>query len=373
MNNRDHYLLTIIRASIWGTPIDKVTKDEFEEMQRHAIVALPVQVLSSVSMSPELLQEWKEQIFQQIAYYNKYKYAESKIPISCPYVILKGSSAAQYYPKPCLRTMGDIDIITKSEDYIYACNELLQNGYEEVCNSISDQERHREFKKYDVLVEVHSSFASLNDAEKAIAFDNIIRSNITDAHVLPDLINGLVLIEHVNQHLETGIGLRQIIDWMMFVEKCLPDNKWETFRQLLCDTGLELLCIVLTRMCEIYLGLSEHNWSANADEKLCSHLLEYVLNCGNFGRKKTTEMNKAYNRTSLIRHPIYMIKELQKRGNQEWDSAKNRIPRCLAWLWKGIQVVKESIGMREEFIKAKEMKKLFYALGVKRNNIDKWK
>ena len=44
-------------------------------------------------------------------------------------VILKGTSAAQYYPYPEYRTMGDIDIMTRREDYDIACKQLMDNGY----------------------------------------------------------------------------------------------------------------------------------------------------------------------------------------------------------------------------------------------------
>ena len=88
-----------------------------------------------------------------------------------------------------------------------------------------------EFFKNGVSVEIHRFFASLNDPNHAKLLDDQIIENINSSHVLPDKVNGLVLLEHISQHLESGLGLRQIIDWMMFVNQCLPDEYWPGYKE----------------------------------------------------------------------------------------------------------------------------------------------
>ena len=95
-----------------------------------------------------------------------------------------------------------------------------------------------------------------------------------------------MILEHISQHLENGLGLRQIIDWMMFVHKCLPDENWPEFQVLASNIGMETLAIVMTRMCELHLGLPERMWCKSADNELCGQLMDYILACGNFGEKK---------------------------------------------------------------------------------------
>ena len=56
--------------------------------------------------------------------------------------------------------------------------------------------------------------------------------------------------------MEEGLGLRQILDWALYVDKALDDDAWEhTFAPAVRRLGLERLAITVTRMCQLYLGL----------------------------------------------------------------------------------------------------------------------
>ena len=361
-------LFELIKLSLWNAGSPKVDLAVFDEMKAHAIAALPATVLPSLIIDPELLQSWKKILLQQIAYFAQYKYVQANLPITVPYVILKGTTASQYYPSPELRTLGDIDLMTKPEDCAYACEQMLENGWTEVTSS-DDQERgrHRSFKKHGIIVEIHVFFASMNDVNKARFLDDMIVSNIDSTHILPDMINGLVLIDHINQHMETGIGLRQIIDWMMFTDKCLPDGKWLEFERLVEKTGLKKLALVTTRMCEIYLGLSPHQWCANVSEKLCSDYLMYVMDSGNFGKKRVGSDPINMIRIAKLKHPIRMIIELQRMGRSNWCLADHFLFRSFAWVWQGIQLIK---GTPKSYLAIKTASRnnaLLKSLGVKRS------
>ena len=118
MKGEEEAMLSLIQAAFFGKEIkDKITEETFLEMKRHAIVALPASVLLSSNLDESLLQEWKFSILQVVTYNTQYMDFLSKLPITVPYVILKGTSAAQYYPHPEYRALGDIDIITSREDY----------------------------------------------------------------------------------------------------------------------------------------------------------------------------------------------------------------------------------------------------------------
>ena len=263
----------LIKLSFWGKGNPTVNLSVYQEMKDQAIVALPAPVLPSLGLPPELIREWRNAVYQQIANYENYIHVQSQLPVNVPYVILKGTSAAKYYPHPEYRAMGDIDIITRQEDYGSSCETMLKNAWRETTNgSDLKRGRHRSFEKNGIVVEIHAFFASMNDVQKARAFDELVMRNISEEHVLPDMINGLVLIEHVNQHLEEGIGLRQIIDWMMFVDKCLTDDKWNEFEIMAAETGLKELAVTTTRMCEIYLGLPPHKWSMEQMKKRAATL-----------------------------------------------------------------------------------------------------
>lgn len=365
MNQND--VFELIKLSLWGEGNPTVDMSVYEEMKNQAIAALPAPVLSSLNLPPELMRAWRNIIFQQITYFAKNQYVQSHLPIDMPYVVLKGTSAAQYYPHPEYRTMGDIDIITRREDYHAACEALLKNGWYETTSKIDmERGRHRSFAKKGIIVEIHAFFASMNDVKKAKAFDDLVINNITENHILPDLINGLVLLDHVNQHMEQGIGLRQIIDWMMFADKCLTDEKWAEFEEMVTLTGLKRLAVTTTRMCEIYLGLPAHKWCRGADEKLCRDLMEYIMKCGNFGIKLNQTDTVYVSGFYQLRHPVMTIRELQQKGLENTAAAQNPILRPIAWIMEGWRRIFRTPDILGKYRNARKANALFKSLGVSR-------
>ncbi len=363
-------IIKIIKASLWNDSIEGITisEDVFQEMKKHTIVSLPGSILSKMDMPEELRRRWKKELLQQIAYSVNYRYIQEHLPIKVPYVIIKGTTAAQYYPYPEYRTMGDIDILTKREDFDTAYKQFTENGYQ-VINRLN---REIALRKNGVTIELHKYFASIPDTEKAKKLDDLIIHNINSTHVLPDLINGIVLLEHISQHMEHGLGLRQIIDWMMFVDKYLSDENWQEFASYAQENNLERLAIVTTRMCEIYLGLPLRKWSSNADEKKCDELLEYVLSCGNFGIKRNNDSSKSESTFIALRKPQNIFRLLHDRGLSNWSLAKEyKVFRPVAWLYqlfryisRGLKRENATYKIKEEYNHAKQRYDLFNYLGV---------
>ena len=354
-----------IKAAVWEMPAGSTDWEIYNRCREHGIQALAASILKDTSMPDDLRKRWKMDIQRHILRYARYTYALSQFPVTVPYVILKGLSAARYYSSPEYRSLGDIDIMTLREDMQAACDSLLENGYREI---IEPNHRHREFVKDGFIVEVHISYAWVDDIDQARNIDNLILENIVKSHehTLPDPVNGLVLLEHINHHLEFGLGLRQIIDWMMFVHRCLPDEKWPEFRKLAEQVGLESLAVNAARMCELYLGLPERNWSRSADEKICGYLMEYVLTSGNFGRQIEYEDRRAVARGEWLHHPAALLKELQRRGEKEWEKADNPLARPFAWVWEGIRLAGGNAGLAKGLQDFKRRDMVFEALGIKR-------
>ncbi len=366
----------IIKASLWGQELaEPVTEEAFAEMQKQAIAALPAAVLSRLPMTEELRSAWKKAVYEQITYNVSYRRLQASLPITVPYAVLKGSSAAKYYPNPLYRTMGDIDIITRREDFEAACGMLAGNGFEEITNDKEQAAgRHRLFFKDGIVIEAHAYYAYQNDPEKAGMIDDMVINGITPSHELPEDVNGIVLIEHINQHMEDGLGLRQIIDWMMYVDKCLPDEKWPAFRALAEKTGHVKLAAAVTRMCGIYLGLPERKWCAGADAAVCGQLMEYIMNSGNFGRKKPEGSRVSAIFFTNMRSLGGTFRFLQGRGLITWKAAqRHRFLRPFAWLYQAGRYLKKGISRdaplrraRNERRTADERNRLFDALEVSR-------
>lgn len=168
--------------------------------------------------------------------------------------------------------------------------------------------------------------------------------------VFPTELNGLVLISHINQHLRSGLGLRQIIDWMMYVHQIqdLSDDVWtKKLRPLLQKTGMEKLALCVTVMCQRYLGLPELlGGCETVDIKVCDELMEYIMEKGNFGRK-SGETGKIASVYLDMSNPIRMFKRLQAGGMLNWSAArKHGYLRPFAWLFQIGHISKRLIKKR---------------------------
>lgn len=232
-------------------------EDIYSFYSRHAIASLAVDLLKYIPDDySNLNQTWKNTIYYNTC--NYYRLLNSQTEIlkhfqekEISVVVLKGTSVAKYYPKPQLRTLGDIDLLVKPEDYERAIDCLIQSECHIIsCQSKIETRRHISFYCGGISVELHSFFSPHADSDEEKKLDTLLYTAISpDSSVLPDEKNGLVLLSHIRQHLEGGLGLRQIIDWLLFVRTCLDDEMWySSFQENARLTGLETLAITVTRM-----------------------------------------------------------------------------------------------------------------------------
>ena len=251
------------------------------------------------------------------------------------FVILKGTASAIYYPIPSIRTFGDIDIYV-SKEKMNLVNRLFENNDYKLMNS---DVRHYEYYKNGFEFELHSRFSIIYYKD----IEQIVLNGLNDSvdykicgysfPGLPTYENGLVLLGHIMQHLKhTGIGLRQVLDWMMFVHNELDDSAWENhFRSLAVEAGLEKLAITVTFMCKKWLGLpNEITWCNSADEEVANQFLLRLFDDGNFGsdRASVENVNKAIREEGIFKY-------LQRAGMLNWSLAKKyRIFRPVAWIYQ---------------------------------------
>lgn len=350
MTNTQQAVCALLNSALFDTPLCLPKNLDWTEICRElefqAVLALPGDLIDRLDMPEEIRESWRRKYMGQV--YQGYRNVAEQDALAAlfaehdiVYVVLKGSAAAVYYPKPEYRSMGDIDVIVAERDYDRALALLRENGYKE--KNAEAGGRDRTFKRYGVLFEIHHRF-SYGDHQRDTALDRIIAEGI-EAHevheaqegmycALPHKENGLVLLEHINQHLEAGLGLRQIVDWMMYVNRQLHDEAWPAFREGAEQIGLCDLALTVTRLCQIYLGLPETGitWCQEADESLCEQLMEYLFQSGNFGYKDAGS-SIAVNALSRSRDGFF--RNLQKSGQRNWKLLKT-CPwlKPFAWLYQ---------------------------------------
>ena len=167
--------------------------------------------------------------------------------------------------------------------------------------------------------------------------------------MLPRLANGLVLLAHMRRHLRVGLGLRQVIDWMMYVERELDDAFWrDTFCAVAKEKNLDTLAITTTRLCQKYLGLSKRiSWCAGADDALCELLLENLFRSGNFGKKNSSGNLVQGVMVNIRREGLFPY--LQRIGERDWELYhQHRWLKPFAWLHEGFVFLQKYLELRRK-------------------------
>ena len=344
MTTSEQVLLNLIKQSLFHIPTNIPEDVDWNEVcleaKEQAVIGL---VYKCIPKETGLLSQ--NQYIQIIGRFTTILYAQSELikllsNHGIPSAILKGSAAAIYYPEPYNRTMGDVDIIVPQECYDAAADLMAQNGYKLIIHGDEPSLRHLIYQKNGIIFELHHHFSYERiEAENYIIeglrhTENAMIMNISFP-MLPPLANGLVLLIHMWQHLQLGLGLRQIVDWMLYAEKVLNDDFWnKEFEKEAKDLGIDKLAITATRMCQIYLGLSDKiTWCQCANEELCDGLIDILLSSGDFGRKKEDE-RLVENIFTLIRRRGF-FHYLQHAGEKNWKAYKQHSwlkPFC--WIYQ---------------------------------------
>lgn len=332
-------LLELVKASLFSSaPIipDDVSWDKIHELAKTQCI---VPLISSCVPS-EYRNSWLDITCQSKAKYMQMLYEQNSLirllnSNSIHFVIFKGTAAAVYYPVPSLRTFGDIDFYVSEGNFDFTNSLLENNGY--LLTEQSD--RHYSYIKNGIEFELHRKINSIHYKNVEGIFLNGLNNSIEykigniSFPGLPIYENGLVLLGHIIAHLkQSGVGLRQIIDWMMYVHKELDDKVWlEQFSPFAREAGLEKLAITVTYMCKKWLGLpNEITWCDCADEEVADQLLMRVMEDGNFGSNRAPSESVKY---LLKKEGIF--KYLQRSGMLTWPLAqKHAILRPFAWLYQ---------------------------------------
>ena len=320
----------------------------YKELCVHSIESLPYRFLKKNIISDEKLRaDWNRRCLLQLRHWAQVMHGQQKLlqlldenHIDC--VILKGSAAALSYPQPILRVMGDVDFLVRKVDYEKTADLLEKNGYQ-LAHEKNAKDHHYEYFKDGISYELHKRLAIIRESDDEL--NALFDSGITNREirqvgnysfpVLPVDLNGLVLLFHINQHLRSGLGLRQIIDWMMYVDK----NGIEGLLPLLKKTEMEKFAFAVTAMCQKFLGLK--TIVSMEEDYPCDELMEYVLAKGNFGRK-SGEKGKIASVFLDMNNPIRAFKRLQIGGQLRWKAAKKyKFLRPVAWIYQITFIIKE--------------------------------
>lgn len=222
-----------------------------------------------------------------------------------PYVILKGASSSVMYPVPERRAMGDVDCLINASDISAVDVAMRNSGYVKIEDEDSDIHISYRNQNNGTVVEVHWEPNGIPDSDvgKMIREDmsGVLSNTVTvnnmgcDLCVPNEYYHGLILILHNATHLiNTGIGLRHLCDWAVFIKRFDEQRFQQIFEKKLKSYGLWHFACILCVLCSEYLGNVHFDCCYEETKEVpLEEVMNDILNGGNFGTKDSQRINQA--------------------------------------------------------------------------------
>lgn len=313
-------LLVLIRTAIWGGEEDLPDAD-WDVVEKYAqdqgvlwIVYLGAKALKQSNcslqlISKERLKNWRSALYTSAFYNDQINgvqmhliqwMAENKVRAA----ILKGTSCSRYYPFPEARPLGDIDVLVDRE-CVNAVGEYLESR--DYTKSQHEHGFHVGYYGTEATVEVHYAGTSIPNSAGGRAVAEEMAHFLDDTQmacigkmtfpVLSDTHQALMLLLHMERHMiDSGIGLRQLCDWAVFVNGTAGVTWKKDILELLNRCGLLVYAKVLTKVCVLFLGLdaTKVEWCLDTDDELARAMMEDVFRGGSMGVADTEGMGSLF-------------------------------------------------------------------------------
>lgn len=331
----EHDLLTIVRAALWDKDLKggPISTDCFQhllrEAKRQTVIGLLVQALMEERHQIRLI---REDAINAFVYQNRISSLNLKVNAvlaelcellkahSIDFLVVKGQLLAQFYPKPLMRQAGDIDFYCDADNFEKA-RKLISEVWKVTFHDDEegDSGQHVEFEYKGVLFELHFRLLSFVSSQVQRRFETMVKNSapytikVGDTFVptLSPVENVIFTFLHLYHHfIELGIGLRQICDMTLLLQKYRDVlNGEEGNAQLaywLRQLGFYEAFNAFGAICVDVLGLPASDYPFVLTKHARSYqsaILEIVFKRGNFGmhgRKNGVRSGIAYYAETLF-------------------------------------------------------------------------
>lgn len=327
----------------------------YEECRKQSVTMLGLQGAKAAGPLPEdVREEWEKEAIAaafgngRVSMEHTWFHDLMK-KAGIPYVILKGCASAAYYPKPGNRVMGDVDFLVSRTDVERTGNLLKEQGFEP---SGEDHHCHIVYSRGPTHLELHFEPNGLPDGEAGDKAREYLKDILEQGREMPYengqvvcpsvFHHGLIILIHTGHHLvSSGLGLRHLCDWAVFVSSMSGEEFRELFEARFKEMGLWKFVCIVTRTAERWLGVPHRAWAGEADEALADAVLADIFSSGNFGRKEegrtyqslliAGRSKKDIGETSMARQFIRSVNEIVR---SKWPSAqKNPFALLAGWIF----------------------------------------
>lgn len=393
MNNQEIEVLKIVNASLHNLPYEPSCEYDYNsilnEMSEQSVLPFGMRIITKIIFSDDERDIWKNKILAIIAQNTRLIHEEAKLcklidEADIKYAIIKGTASAYFYPNPELRQLGDIDILVAPKDYDNTREIFEKHGYRVLSPDRPITRNDPLFSNTGIEVEIHQSYFGNWDMAEPDSKDEMLFKRLDKCqlakiktHTFPVFQNrehGIILLHHLIRHLNEGIGLRHILDWIVFVDTVCDNEFWyNELEPIAKEYNLINIARITTYIGKKYFDLSkEITWCDDVDEAYCNQFLDYIFHSGNFGRKEK-KADGEYSQVLISKKSISdWFTYLQRSGMKNWIYAQNHsFVRPFAWLYQIGRIIHVSLSHKNMFslitigVKSRNKKKLFEYIGAK--------
>jgi len=361
MDRVNSALLSMLSSSINCSPSSyvKLEPQEWQQLYEEAIAhQIHLIVFEEANkygklINPVLFDNWKRlTIYQILENYRRFSvigelfksFAKANIPV----MVLKGLFIKHLYPKPELRTMGDVDILIRRDSLDEVIGIIKSFGYEKTAK---DDPKHFSFyhEQY-ITIELHISLVTESRRKLAKSLNNDIwespicykADDIT--LIAPNDINHLLYccIHMTNHFGKGGFGLRQLSDFNLMAKKLGKDTDWDKIIKRAYSYGIGKFMKAMLYVCHDLFSLEIPDHIKKEFEDNLSDiemLIKSILDSGVFGNKNLKVANDRvlatyihHNRNNNIRRFKYFFPPRNQLGINYSYAKRHAILLPLAWL-----------------------------------------
>ncbi|MBP5456391.1 MAG: nucleotidyltransferase family protein [Paludibacteraceae bacterium] len=352
--------LELLRSALWQRPIDQSLFPATTDWKRMLAIANHQAVAGIISEGVPLLPEAcrpSEELFSEMhrmSVANVRMHARMNAVLTevttllrkaeIPSLLLKGQGLASLYPIPHSRQCGDIDLYV-SKDYQDELLSLVRQWKK--ASHLVNSEKHLSFDYDGVCVELHYGTEhfytpkvdkayqrwSLNNLEYVLLIfmhprgfqQPLTAKEVEDRYCRYIEVNGeiilipcvefdaIYLLHHLwNHFISSGIGLRQICDWCLFMRRYSSQLETKKMRTLLTTFAFFPVWNLFASFAVRYMGMEwkDFPFAEPVEDAKVEKLMEIIWQEGNFGRRKPRPKGYIVGKVNMYWRVTKMIKAI---------------------------------------------------------------
>lgn len=317
MNKEQEDLLLILKCALWqdvryASGIDKPCWNKIYKLAYEQCVVGNVadsfNVLSSEQCDIDGKPGWLGYVIkleQKNRLQNEYvgKLFGTLKDIGLSPVLMKGQAFASNYPFPLHRQCGDIDVYFKKRDDCHKAVDWAERKDKVAAESSYNKRERKHFCFFmdGNEIELHYHLCLFENEELQKKLQRIIDYEFDNnepcfadiggerIETVPPTLSVLHQIIHISRHLlEAGVGLRQLCDLALYLDKYHSLTDKERLNAYLNDLQLMTVAQSIGYILVDKLGLEAERLPFKADKQYADFLLQEIFEGGNFGRKNVT-------------------------------------------------------------------------------------